>query len=186
MAILLVLTACSSSAPRDARPSTAARAPTPSFHAERLLTVSSEPVRVRIPVLGLDAPVEHVGRLADGTVDVPRSWDGVGWYDEGPRPGDHGPAVLLGHVDSRSGPAVFARLRSLTPGAVVETVGRDGVVLRFRVDRLERLPKARFPTEEVYLPTLQPELRLVTCGGAFDAASGHYVDNVVVYASAAG
>lgn len=141
---------------------------------------------MRVPAAGVDAAVERLGKLADGTVDVPKAWERVGWYGDGPRPGEPGPAVLLGHVDSRTGPAVFAGLHSLQPGDPVDVVGSDDVVVRFTVERVVRYPKDRFPTEEVYLPTLRPELRLVTCGGAFDRSVRHYVDNVVVYARLAG
>ena len=143
------------------------------------------PVRLRISTLGIDAAVGPVGRLPDGTVEVPARWEDVGWYEGGARPGDVGPAVLLGHVDSRSGPAVFVALPRVTPGTAVEVVGADGTLARFRVDRVESYPKSRFPTDAVYLPSLRPELRLVTCGGEFDRATRHYRDNVVVFASPA-
>ena len=108
------------------------------------------------PSLGVDAPVGPVGKAADGTVEVPTRWEDVGWYDGGARPGEDGPTVLLGHVDSKAGPAVFARLPQAPPGTVVEVVGDDGQVTRWRVDRIEQHPKTRFPTEAVYLPALRP------------------------------
>jgi len=141
------------------------------------------PARLRIPSLQVDAPVGPVGTLPDRSVEVPDRWEEVGWFDGGARPGEDGPAVLLGHVDSKAGPAVFVRLPQVEVGAVVEVVDAEGGVTRFAVDRVEQHPKTRFPTEAVYLPALRPELRLVTCGGAFDRATGHYVDNIVVYAS---
>lgn len=144
------------------------------------------PQRLRIPSLGVDAPVGPVGQADDGTVEVPSRWEDVGWYEQGVRPGEAGPAVLLGHVDSKAGPAVFVRLPEVALGAVVEVVGEGGATSRFAVDRVESHPKTRFPTESVYLPSLRPELRLVTCGGAFDRSTGHYVDNIVVYASLVG
>jgi len=153
------------------------------FTAEREVARSPVPVRLRIPDLGVDAEVGAVGKALDGTVEVPEDWSDVGWYDHGARPGDPGPAVLLGHVDSTSGPAVFAGLPQAGPGTVIEVVGDDGSVRRFQVDRLQSFPKTRFPTEAVYLPGLEPELRLVTCGGRFDRTTGHYVDNIVVWAS---
>ncbi|MCW2614745.1 MAG: peptidase sortase [Frankiales bacterium] len=133
----------------------------------------------------MDAAVEELGRLPDGTVDVPRQWQQVGWYAEGPRPGEAGPAVLLGHVDSKAGPAVFYRLRELRPGDRVEVVTATGAALGFVVRRVARYPKDEFPTDEVYLPTLRREVRLVTCGGTFDRGSGHYRDNVIAFAEAA-
>ena len=189
---LLLLPGCSSGARDAAAPASASdaasAAPTPSsssapFTAVREIERAALPERLRIPALGVDAPVGPVGKAPDGTVEVPTRWEDVGWFDGGARPGEDGPAVLLGHVDSKAGPAVFARLPSAPPGTVVEVVGQGGEVSRWRVDRVEQHPKTRFPTEAVYLPALRPELRLVTCGGAFDRATGHYVDNVVVYAS---
>ena len=171
----------SATAPSPAAPSAA---PGPTFESyQEAPAQRAEPVRLRIPSLGVDAPVGPVGTLPDRSVEVPERWEEVGWYDGGARPGEDGPAVLLGHVDSKAGPAVFVRLPHVELGAVVEVLAADGGVTRFAVDRLEQHPKTRFPTEAVYLPVLRPELRLVTCGGAFDRATGHYVDNIVVYAS---
>ena len=127
----------------------------------------------------------RLGRNHDGTIEVPGDWERAGWYRRGPRPGQAGPAVILGHVDSTSGPAVFSRLGELDVGDEIRIDRADGSVVTFVVDRVERHAKTRFPTDDVYLPTLQPTLRLVTCGGAFDAVSGHYVDNVVVFAALA-
>ena len=191
-ALLAAVVGCSGAAPEVAAPppapTPAAATPTaatsePAFSAVREIPRSEVPVRLRIPSLGVDAPVGPVGKAADGTVEVPTRWEDVGWFDGGARPGEDGPTVLLGHVDSKAGPAVFARLPQAPPGTVVEVVGDGGAVTRWRVDRTEQHPKVQFPTEAVYLPALRPELRLVTCGGAFDRASGHYVDNVVVHAS---
>jgi sortase (surface protein transpeptidase) len=141
------------------------------------------PVRLEIPGIGVSTALERLGRARDRTVEVPSDWDVAGWYAGGPRPGDPGSAVVLGHVDSRTGPAVFYRLDELRPGDRVEVVRADGSRVRFRVDRSERYAKTRFPTAEVYYPTLTPMLRLVTCGGPFDAAAGHYRDNLIVFAS---
>lgn len=178
-----------SDAPREAAapaPASATRSPEasePAFSAVREVARSQVPVRLRIPSLEIDAPVAPVGKAADGTVEVPTRWEDVGWFDEGARPGEDGPVVLLGHLDSKAGPAVFARLPQAPPGTVVEVVGNGGEVTRWRVERTEQHPKTRFPTEAIYLPALQPELRMVTCGGQFDRATGHYRDNIVVYAS---
>jgi hypothetical protein len=164
-------------------PGPSAVPPPPDFTAVREVARSPVPTRLRIADLGVDAEIGPVGKAADGSIQVPEQWDDVGWYDGGARPGEPGPAVLLGHVDSTSGPAVFVRLPQARPGTVIEVVGADGSVQRFAVDRVQSFPKTRFPTEEVYLPGLEPELRLVTCGGRFDRTTGHYVDNVVVWAS---
>ena len=109
---------------------------------------------------------------------------GSGWYAGGTRPGDPGSAVILGHVDSkRDGPAVFYRLRDLRRGDEITITRADGSTVRFAVDRTEQFPKSRFPTDDVYYPTLTPALRLVTCGGSFDATAGHYRSNVIVFAT---
>ena len=189
-----LLTGCSTSAESRAAPiepaSTSSAAPTaapdPAAAFQSVQEVPGRravPVRLRIPSLDVDAQVGPVGTMPDGSVEVPARWEDVGWYHSGQRPGEDGPAVLLGHVDSKAGPAVFVRLPQATAGTVVEVIGADGTTTRFRVDRVQSYPKTRFPTDAVYLPALEPQLRLVTCGGAFDRTTGHYVDNVVVYAS---
>lgn len=143
------------------------------------------PVRVRLPSIGVSSTLQRLGRAGDGTIDVPNDWQQAGWFREGSKPGQAGPAVILGHVDSKAGPAVFFRLRELRPGDEVHVDREDGSVATFVVERTERHAKTRFPTHEVYLPTLEPALRLVTCGGEFDSARGSYEDNVVVFASLA-
>ena len=158
------------------------------FRSPRRYRPTAAPVRLQIPAIGVDTGLMRLGKLADGTVDVPggpHKWDMAGWYagEGGTRPGDPGSAVLLGHVDSTSGPAVFYRLRELRPGDQVEVVRADRTVVRFTVDRVEQYPKARFPTDDVYYPTMTPKLRLVTCGGSFDPLRGHYRSNVIVFAS---
>jgi len=136
-----------------------------------------------IPAIAVSTRLLRLGRLPDGSLEVPRDWDTAGWYDQGPRPGQPGPAVILGHVDSKTGPAIFYRLQELRPRDIVRVGLADGRILVFRVQQVRRYPKDRFPTEAVYLPTLNRELRLITCGGEFDYASGHYRDNIVVYAT---
>jgi hypothetical protein len=144
------------------------------------------PVRLRVPDVGVDSALGELGQAPDRTVEVPSDPGQAGWYALGPRPGQPGPAVLLGHVDGRRRPGVFFRLPELQPGALVLVDRADGTLVTFRVTRLERMPKTSFPTGEVYLPTSEPELRLVTCGGNFDGATGHYRDNVIAYAVLAG
>ena len=111
--------------------------------------------------------------------------DLVGWYAPGTRLGDPGSAVILGHVDSKGGPAVFFRLRELRRGDAVTIRRADGSSVRFVVHRTEQHPKDRFPTDAVYYPTLTPTLRLVTCGGEFDATIGRYRSNLIVFATMA-
>jgi len=158
------------------------------FRSPRRYRPTAVPVRLQIPSIGVDTGLLRLGRDVHGAVDVPKGrhkWDMAGWYagEGGTRPGDPGSAVLLGHVDSTSGPAVFYRLRELRPGDQVEVVRADRTVVRFTVDAVEQYPKSRFPTDDVYYPTGTPKLRLVTCGGSFDPLRGHYRSNVIVFAS---
>jgi sortase (surface protein transpeptidase) len=110
--------------------------------------------------------------------------DVAGWYRRGAAPGEQGPAVIAGHVDSRSGPAVFFRLDELAPGDRVEVDRSDGKAFGYRVVSVESHPKTAFPTALVYGPAPGSVLRLITCGGVFDPHGRHYRDNVVVTAVA--
>jgi sortase (surface protein transpeptidase) len=140
-------------------------------------------VRIDIPRIGVTSSLDRLGRARDKTVEVPTRWEVAGWYAAGTRPGDPGSAVILGHVDSKRGPAVFFRLRELRKGDEIEVGRADGSTIRFTVERVAQYDKRRFPTDEVYYPTLTPALRLVTCGGEFDATAGHYRSNVIVFAT---
>lgn len=153
------------------------------FRSERSYQATPSPVRISIPRIQVTSPLDRLGREADGTVEVPSKWDVAGWYELGPRPGDPGSAVILGHVDSTSGPAVFYRLRELRLGDVIEVARSDRSTVRFVVQRTAQYSKSRFPTDEVYYPTLAPELRLVTCGGSFDYTAHHYRSNIIVFAT---
>jgi LPXTG-site transpeptidase (sortase) family protein len=143
----------------------------------------SAPVAIRIPRIGVNAPVMKVGRDADGTVQVPplAEHNLTGWYRYGPSPGQRGPAVILGHVDSAVGISVFYYLKNLHAGDKVYVTLADGKVAAFAVDGLQRVAKDAFPTASVYGRSGYPSLRLITCGGPFDKATGHYADNVIVY-----
>ena len=142
------------------------------------------PVRVVIPKLGVDARLIRLGLDASGALEVPERFDEAGWWTGGARPGERGPAVIAGHVDSTRGPAVFYALGKLRRGDRVIVRRRDGTRVRFTVRRRERVRKDHFPTRRVYGPTRRATLRLITCSGAFDRSSGHYLDNTVVYATA--
>jgi sortase (surface protein transpeptidase) len=144
---------------------------------------AGKPVSIAIPAVGIDARVVPVGLRADGTMEVPEV-DLAGWYEPGPRPGEAGPAVIVGHVDSRHGPAVFSRLGELRQGDRI-AVGQGGTARLFLVERVERSPKEVLPVGRIWDRTRQPVLRLITCGGSFDRSTGHYRDNVIVYARAA-
>lgn len=139
------------------------------------------PTRLTIPAIGVDTSVVPLGRNPDGSAQVPSGTTYISWYDLGPRPGQLGPAVILGHVDSYTGPGVFFRLRSLLPGDVIN-VQAGKRMLRFHVTKLVTYRKNQFATTAVFGPTPDAELRLITCGGPFDRSIGHYEDNVVVYA----
>jgi hypothetical protein len=156
-----------------------------SFRSPRSFDEIAAPVRLRIPAIHVDSPLDLLGRQPDGTIAVPASATVAGWYDEGPRPGQPGPAVILGHVDSRKGPGVFFRLVELIPGTLVYVDRADGTSVAFRVQRVSQVPKASFPTDLVYSPTLEPSLQLVTCGGSFDNHARSYRDNVIAYTSPA-
>jgi hypothetical protein len=153
------------------------------FRSTRGYQATPVPVRIDIPRIGVASPLDRLGRARDKTVEVPTRWEVAGWYAAGTRPGDPGSAVILGHVDSKRGPAVFFRLRELRRGDEIEVGRADGSTIRFTVERVAQYDKRRFPTDEVYYPTLTPALRLVTCGGEFDATAGHYRSNVIVFAT---
>jgi hypothetical protein len=140
------------------------------------------PARLVVPSIGVDTALQSVGVLPDGTLEPPSEWGIAGWYADGVRPGDPGPAVIEGHVDSRNGPAVFYRLRDLRVGATVLVHTAAGKTLRFVVDTVREYPKTKFPTAAVYGPTPLPVLRLVTCTGEFDWQARSYLDNLVVSA----
>jgi len=162
----------------EVRPAADRRVPPPAPAAR------ARPVSFAIPALDLTGPLGELSRADNGELLAPDDPGLAGWYAGGVVPGDVGPAVIGGHVDSRRGPGVFFALRSLRPGDVVRVVRSDGRVVRFAVTAVREVPKAQFPTEAVYAPTARPELRLITCGGRFDRAARNYEDNVVVDAVA--
>jgi sortase (surface protein transpeptidase) len=194
LAALLLLAGCAAAGGRGAEPLPAAAARTTGstaagvdaargFHSTRGYRGTPVPVRIEIPAIGVSSSLDRLGRARDRTVQVPSRWEVAGWYAAGTRPGDPGSAVILGHVDSKSGPAVFYRLRELDRGDEIRVARADGSTVRFIVERTQQYPKNRFPTDEVYYPTLTPALRLVTCGGAFDPTAGHYRSNIIVFAT---
>jgi sortase (surface protein transpeptidase) len=149
---------------------------------ERAPAAHVRPLSVTIPAIGVTSSLVPLALRPTGELAAPADFGRAGWYAEGPTPGDPGPAVIAGHVDSRAGPAVFFRLRELQVGDVVEVRRSDGTAARFSVTGMERYPKAHFPTQRVHGPTPDRALRLITCGGSFDYAMRSYRDNVVVYA----
>jgi LPXTG-site transpeptidase (sortase) family protein len=139
------------------------------------------PTRLRVSRIGVDASLVSLGLDKAGKLEAPKVYDKAGWFRGGPSPGDVGPAVLAGHVDSKAGPAVFYRLHELKVGDKIE-VWRGKDTMTFTVTGVTKHPKDKFPTAAVYSPTPGPELRLVTCGGDFDRLRNSYRDNVVVFA----
>ena len=145
----------------------------------------SEPTEITIPAIGVHAPVHPVGLTADGAIEAPpleRAGE-TGWYDRGPTPGQDGPSIIVGHVDTRDGPAVFARLHELRPGDVVEVTRKDGRVVVFEVEGVDQFDKANLPVDRVFGNVKRPALRLITCGGDWVGGDTGYADNVVVFAS---
>ncbi|WP_079045459.1 MULTISPECIES: class F sortase [unclassified Streptomyces] len=140
------------------------------------------PAHVSIPSIGVRSALMELGLNADGTVEVPPAEKGMtaGWYTGGSAPGAPGPAVLIGHNDTRFGRAVFHDLKKIRKGAEVLVRDTAGKTLRFTVTGKETVDKKAFPTEKVYGPTKDSTLRLITCDGEFDA-QGHPVDNLIVY-----
>ena len=135
-----------------------------------------------MPAVGISAPIVALELDDDGRLESPRQFSEAGWRRGGPEPGEKGAAVIAGHVDSRSGPAAFYRLRDVARGDAIAVRRKDGTTVTFTVQRIEQAPKDDFPTQRVYGETALPTLRLVTCGGRFVGATGHYEDNVIVYA----
>lgn len=160
--------------------------PSPVAQVQGPVLPASAPTRIDIPAIGVASDLVDLGLNDDGTVEVPPlvKDSKAGWYRDSPTPGELGPSVILGHVDSAEyGPAVFFRLGDLRPGDQVSVARADGTVAVFTVERVASYPKASFPTLEVYGNTDRAELRLITCGGQFDPKSRNYLNNIVVYAS---
>lgn len=151
-----------------------------------LVLPASRPLSIAIPAIDVDAPLMRLGRAADNTLEVPPPgphYDDAGWYRHSPTPGELGPSVIVGHVDSaKNGPSVFWKLGTLSKNDRVRVTRSDGSVAIFEVDEVRVFRKKAFPTTLVYGDTDHAALRLITCGGPFDGA-GHYRDNVVVLAS---
>lgn len=147
-------------------------------------TPTGVPVGLVIPAIGLNQPrLVQLGMNPDGSLEVPTDYSLAGWFTGGPRPGAPGPAVIAGHVDSKMGPGVFFRLRSLRVNDVIIVRMSGGQLVRFTVDAVRDYPKSGFPTGLVYGPVPGAALRLITCGGSFDRSAGSYRDNIVVYAT---
>lgn len=156
---------------------------------EGLILPRSLPVSIDIPAIEVHSVVQQVGLNPDGTIQVPPLNDGAvtneaAWYKYSPTPGEIGPSIIEGHIDSATeGPSVFFHLGALTPGDQVDITLQDGTVAVFQVDGVREYPKTDFPTQTVYGNIPYAGLRLLTCGGNFDPSTGHYLSNIVVFAS---
>jgi hypothetical protein len=146
----------------------------------------SPPVAVYIPAIGVKSRLLHLGLNSDGSIQVPSvetSANLAAWYKYSATPGQIGASVIEGHVDSRHGPAVFFRLGALRPGNTIDVSLANGITAIFRVTGVRVYTKSNFPAKTVYGPARYAALRLITCGGAFDFAAGHYLSSTVVFAS---
>ena len=143
----------------------------------------SVPSRLRIPKLHISSPIMKLGLNPDHTIQVPplSRPNLTGWWDGGPTPGEKGASVILGHNIGNGRASVFENLGTLRPGDLAEVTRADGSVATFEVTKLEQIAKSSFPTQKVYGKLSYPGIRLITCGGRFDASRGHHVDNIIVY-----
>jgi hypothetical protein len=167
-------------APRSSATGQAAPRPAKS-EAKAANLLRSKPVRLQIGAIGVNTSLMPLGLRSNGSMQVPPGAFPAGWYTGGPTPGELGPAVIAGHVDT-GGPGVFYRLQQVRPGDLVNVTRADGSKPVFRVKRVRQFPKNQFPTRLVYGNVDHAALRLITCGGSFNSQSGHYDDNIVVFA----
>ncbi|MEU7639739.1 MULTISPECIES: class F sortase [unclassified Streptomyces] len=160
-----------------------AATPAPAPAADLVLPRSA-PKRLTIPEIAVDAPFTSLTLAPTGQLNPPPAADKnlVGWYQDGASPGERGAAIVAGHVDTKTGPAVFLQLETLKPGATVEITREDGIVAKFKIDSVETFSKATFPNDKVYADTPDAQLRLITCGGSYDRKAKDYVANVVAFA----
>jgi len=159
--------------------------PPPPPQAPEALPVA-RPVLLTIPLIGVRTRLIKLGLTTDGAMQVPSTTTVAGWYTGSPRPGAIGSAVIVGHIDSLTGPGVFFRLSELRPGDFVYVLRADGTTARFEVTSVRSYMKDDFPTETVFGPAPSAQLRLITCGGGFDFSTGHYLSNTVVYTTEVG
>ena len=176
------------SAPSSTEPSVVPTAPAPGPTPQAATLADARPVGVApasltVPAMELTESLIPLGIQSDGTMEVPEDYDDVGWFTGGGLPGGVGPTVIAGHVDSRSGPAVFFRLGEMVVGDRFTVAGVDGTTFDYEVYKIEDHAKAEFPTVDVFGATMTDEVRLITCGGEYNESIGRYTDNLVVFAS---
>lgn len=155
--------------PPDQEPATQPERPTPS--------------QLLIPEVDVASELLHLGLRSDGSAEVPEDFDQASWYEPGGRPGDGRPTVVLGHVDSTDGPAIFADIHRLEPGDQIEIIDSEGEIALYETDDIQVHPRDDFPTFEVFGNAREDVLRLVTCTGDFDLEEDSYSDNLIVFAS---
>jgi hypothetical protein len=150
---------------------------------EAIAAAVARPASLSIPAIGVRTRLIMLGLTSTGELQVPPTAAVAGWYTGSVRPGQIGAAVIAGHIDSYSGPGIFYRLRLMRPGELVYVVRADGTLAVFRVSAVHSYLKTKFPTSIVYGAVPNAQLRLITCGGAFDPATGHYLSNIIVFAT---
>ncbi|MFJ9417650.1 class F sortase [Streptomyces sp. NPDC101227] len=170
--------------PQQSRPGAAAAA-RPGAAARSIPALpQSVPKRLMIPEIAVDAPFTPLSIGASGQLNAPpgENKNLVGWFQGGATPGERGASIVAGHVDTKTGPAVFMQLSSLKKGSKIDITRADGIVATFKVDAVETFSKAQFPNDRVYADTPDAQLRVITCGGAYNRAAKDYESNVVVFA----
>jgi hypothetical protein len=160
----------------------ATRSPDRTLNVKPLGVRPAPPVEVRIPDLGIEAPVAPAGQV-DGALQIPPPNE-AGWYAGGPRPGEPGRAVIVGHLDTVDGPAVFGALPEIKRGMRIEVDAGNGTQHSFETIGVASVAKSSFPAQSVYAPSRHPTLALITCSGRFDESTGHYEDNLIILARA--
>lgn len=140
------------------------------------------PTTVAIPAINVEAEIEHVGLLPNGQMNEPSTMEGVAWYEPGAKPGDQGSAVLAGHVDSKTGPAVFFDLGKLKKGDEINVTGADGETLTFIVQEQAVYPREEAPVQKIFGYSFRRQLNLITCTGEFNRDAGTHEERMVVYA----
>lgn len=182
LAVLVALTGCGSTAGVAAQPTSPPAGP-PDLAGPAVAGIAP-PTRVDVPAIGARSTLVETDLNPDGTVEVPpvEQPEQASWYRQSPRPGQRGPAIVLGHVNGDGRPGVFDRLDELTAGDRVEIDRADGTTATFDVYRVDVVDKGAFPTAAVYGNTDRPELRLISCGGDYVGGPLGYSDNVIAYA----